>query len=434
MEFPGWTDQESIKTYIAGLRDLLQDDDAKQAFDMLLPLEAIKMMSERLIGRFRPVVRAIERIIENGNQEAWRNAIEVTEAKLVSWDLREEPGNLCYEIVRLEDKFRKNLSFFKKLCIVEEALGLLLFQRYMFGGNMLAFNSAVPELVERAFGRIKIVDGIARTVLEEPFVLKAAENYFKMRDSDFMKTMERWVRQSDKPQAHGHAWELMMMTVLTETFEARALSDWPHEPSISSLCAELEGNAEIVGLTAQRFQRGITHEHISMKEFMKAHVYNNSKRGGQAVPPFFFPKAKPSGPDIVFYIRVQDNMFPVFLQLKLRQVMTKPDTKSALDSVSAGKVKKHVKNLSKYCPANTYISMIIAYPANIYSSTTTTYSAKRNVTLRLRPDFNPKSKLEGLKQVVIKVDKGNFAKIFPKEHVNFLDEIKNPMKRLADDE
>lgn len=79
----------------------------------------------------------------------------------------------------------------------------------------------MPELVERAFDRIKIVDGAVRTVLDEPFVLKAAENYFKMLDPGFMKTVESWVQHSDKAQVHGYARELMMIYVLTEAFRTR---------------------------------------------------------------------------------------------------------------------------------------------------------------------------------------------------------------------
>ncbi|KAI9241614.1 MAG: hypothetical protein BYD32DRAFT_457783 [Podila humilis] len=86
----------------------------------------------------------------------------------------------------------------------------------MFGADRLVLEEAVPELVERAFGRIKIVDKAVRTVLDEPFVFKAAENYFKMLDPGFMKTM---------------------------------------------------------GL-----QRGISHEHITMEGVMNAHVNNMKLR------------------------------------------------------------------------------------------------------------------------------------------------------------
>ncbi|KAG0038665.1 hypothetical protein BGZ89_008002, partial [Linnemannia elongata] len=221
------------------------------ALDNLLPSEARELLLKKLVGRFRPIVTAIETIISNGTPGFWKQAINDTEARLVSWDQQKEPGNLIHEIIRLEDKYRKNLDVFQHLRTLEEVLGLLLFQRYMFGAHTLVLQDAVPELVERAFGRIKIVDGAARTVLDEPFAMKAAENYVRARDAGFLKTMEQWMQQSNNASVHGFAWELMMMNVFIETFKTRALSDWPLDPSISSQCAALDGSATIVGLDEQ---------------------------------------------------------------------------------------------------------------------------------------------------------------------------------------
>ncbi|KAK3815348.1 MAG: hypothetical protein J3Q66DRAFT_344412, partial [Benniella sp.] len=420
MEFPGWTGRESIEAYVAGLRCLLPTEGARQALDRLLPSEAIHAITERLVGRFRPAVTAIEKTIARSEPDGWKGALDDTEEKLVSYDYRSEPGNLCHEIVRLENKYRDNLSILKELQTVEEVLGLLLFQRHMFGADRLVFEEAVPELVERAFGRIKIIDGTARTVLDEPFVLKAAENFFRKRDPEFVKTMKSWVQQSDRPQAHGYAWELMMMSVLIEVFKTRAFSDWPQE--ITSQCAKLADKAEIVGLVEQRLQRGISHEHISMEDFMEAHAKNKSLRQDQSVPPFFFPKAKPSGPDIVFYIRVNGNLFPVFVQLKLRQVLTTKGAKSALKTVSAPMIEAHVEDFDHFCPTDkTYISMIIAYPATVAAKLPPRPDFAYN--LRARPDPKP----ERLKQVKVIIDKSNINKIFPQSHIDFLDGIKGPM-------
>ncbi|KAG0248329.1 hypothetical protein BG011_000187 [Mortierella polycephala] len=46
IEFPGWTDQESIKAYISRVRKCLLDDDSRQALDERLPQEAIDMLFE----------------------------------------------------------------------------------------------------------------------------------------------------------------------------------------------------------------------------------------------------------------------------------------------------------------------------------------------------------------------------------------------------
>ncbi|KAF9297268.1 hypothetical protein BGZ74_009949 [Mortierella antarctica] len=427
MEFPGWTGRESIEAYVAKLRWLLPSKGAEQALDRLLPTEAIQAITERFVGRFRPAVTTIEKIIARGEPDGWKDAVDDTEERLVSYDYRSERGNLCYEIVRLENKCRTNLSIFKELQTVEEVLGLFLFQ-------CLVLKKAVPELVERAFGRIKIIDEAARTVLDEPFALKAAENYFKMRDPEFMKTMESWVQQSDRAQSHGYAWELMMMNVLTESFRAHDFSKWPLQPSIPCLCEEHAGNkkpignAVIVGMDEQGLQRGISHEYITMEDFMNSHVNNGSMHDGRAVPPFFFPKAKPSGPDIVFYIQVKDKRFPVFVQLKLRQIMTKPRVKAALETVSAPAIETHVNNLGSFCPTdNTYISMIIAYPATVIDK----LPPRPDHEYNLRP--RPESTQKPLTQVEVIIDKNNIGEIFSRDHIDFLDGIKGPTKRQVED-
>ncbi|ORX95394.1 hypothetical protein K493DRAFT_337378 [Basidiobolus meristosporus CBS 931.73] len=421
MEFPGWTSRQSIDTYITSIRNQLPTEDARVVLDSLLPSEARDMLFEKLAGRFRPIVTAIEAIIANGTPGFWKVAIEKTEARLVSWDHQREPGNLIHEIIRLENKYRRNLDVFQHLRTVEEGLGLLLFQRYMFGARTLVLEDAVPEMVERAFGRIMIIDGAARTVLDEPFAMKAAENYVRVRDIGFVKTMEQWMQQSNNASVHGFAWEYMMMSVFVETFKTHPFSDWSHQPSIPSMCASLEGKSEIVGLIDDCFQRGVTHQEITMQQFMEAHVNNNSTRGGKSVPPFYFPKAKPSGPDMVFYIRVNGNLFPVFVQLKLRPVFSHQTTHAALKTVSEECVQEHVENLGDYCPTNnTYISMIIAYPG------------KMIVSQIGRP--NPALPSRSLNQVVVNITGDNFAKIFPPSHVDFLDRIKTPVKRHAMDQ
>ncbi|KAF9309005.1 hypothetical protein BG003_010314 [Podila horticola] len=272
----------------------------------------------------------------------------------------------------------------------------------MFGADSLVLEKAVPELGERAFGRIKIVDGAARTVVDEPFALKAAENYFKIQDPDFMKTIEY---------------------VLTEAFKTRAFSVWPQEPSIPSLCDKLAGYAEIVGLDKQGLRRGTTI--ISVADFIDADLHKDSMHNGEAVPPFMFPKAKPSGPDIVFCIWVKDKLFLVFVQLKLRQTMSTSDAEAALKTVTAPAIETHVDDLGSLCPAdNTYISMVIAYPATV-------------AQLRRRPEHKynlrpkPDSEHKRLTQVKVIIDKSNINKVFPQRHIDFLDGIKGRMKRQA---
>ncbi|KAF9113508.1 hypothetical protein BGX30_006927, partial [Mortierella sp. GBA39] len=59
LEFPGWTNQESIKKYISRVRTCLQDDQSKRALDEHLPQGAVDMLLNKFSGRFRPAIAAI---------------------------------------------------------------------------------------------------------------------------------------------------------------------------------------------------------------------------------------------------------------------------------------------------------------------------------------------------------------------------------------
>ncbi|KAF9086006.1 hypothetical protein BGX29_001654 [Mortierella sp. GBA35] len=184
---------------------------------------------------------------------------------------------------------------------------------------------------------------------------------------------------------------------------------------------------------------------------MKAHVENNSKQGDQDIPPFYFPAPHVSGPDVIFFVKINGNMYPCFVQLKLRQVLEASDVEKALATVSSHailekmkreqeKVEKKQKKqqrlpqqesttsvlsdqqqppqLRDYCPTGTYISMVITYPAEV---------VKFQV---VRPD--PEPELEGLQRVSIGIDDNNFSKIFPRRHVEFLDKLKGHKRRSED--
>ncbi|KAG0170327.1 hypothetical protein DFQ30_002622 [Apophysomyces sp. BC1015] len=145
--------------------------------------EATQAITERLVSRLHPAVTAIKKIVARGKPDGRQDVVDDTEARLVLYDYCGQLRSLYNEIFRLENKYCANLSIFKEHQTVEEVLVLLPFQQYMFGADKLVLQEVVLELMKRTFSRIKIVDGAARTFIDEPFVLKAAENYFKLRDS-----------------------------------------------------------------------------------------------------------------------------------------------------------------------------------------------------------------------------------------------------------
>ncbi|KAI8598060.1 hypothetical protein EDD21DRAFT_198776 [Dissophora ornata] len=302
-------------------------------------------------------------MVENDDPGAWQKTIEDAEDRLASWANRHIKGNLCYEISRLHDKHNK----YKHQLVdsIDNILSLLMYQRCMFGSHDLVLKEVDPHLVEHAFGRIRIIKGRAVTVLDEPFVSKAVENYFAAIDPYFMKEVRKRMVKSTAIE-QGCVFERFMMRVFSETFKERSLSEWPHQPPISDTCPALVGKVEIVGWREPGLKQGTTPDLMSMEEFMDAHVNQHSTRNNSPVAPFFFPKSKPSGPDLVFFIRIDsDRVIPVFVQMKLHQGSSNFSEKGwndALSTVSAAKIEGHAKNFRKYCPNKVYISMIVAYP------------------------------------------------------------------------
>ncbi|KAG0273264.1 hypothetical protein BGZ96_004924 [Linnemannia gamsii] len=223
--------------------------------------------------------------------------------------------------------------------------------------------------------------------------------------------------------AKGNLFERYMMTVFSKTFKSRRLSDWPHQPPILQMCSDLVGEVDIVGWREPALLQGTTHEMMSMEEFMDAHVNHHSTRNNTPVAPFFFPKHKPSGPDMVFFIRIDGHrIVPVFVQTKLHQSSTKLYNKlweNALATVSASCIQDHVKDFHNFCPDNIYISMVVAYPMVCGA--------------RLPVVKVPEKDERGVQQVVIRVCDTNFGQIFPEEHVKFINRLKNAGKRTAND-
>ncbi|KAF9974931.1 hypothetical protein BGZ75_000671 [Mortierella antarctica] len=421
LEFPGWTDQDSMKTYISRVRDCLQDEQSKQALNEYLSQDALDMLYDKFVGRYRPAIVAMERIVECNDPSAWKKTIEDAEERLVSWAFRHIKGNLCYEILRVFNKQNK----YKELHLdsIDNMLGLLMYQRCMFGNHDLVLKEVNPQLVEHAFGRIKIIKGHAVTVMDEPFVSLAVQNYFAAIDPYFAREVrKRMVKSSAIEQ--GCVFERFMMKVFSETFKTRPLSEWSHQPAISEMCPALVGKVEIVGWKEPGLEQGTTHAMMSMEEFMDAHVNHGSTRDNMPIAPFFFPKSKPSGPDLLFFIRIDGvRLVPIFAQMKLHQGssnFSEKDWSDALSTVSAPKIEDHAKDFRKYCPDNVYVSMIVAYPTKWAEAL-------------LAPSEVPKDS-SGVQQVVINVSDNNFGDIFPQEHVEFINRLKNARKRSADND
>ncbi|KAF8924145.1 hypothetical protein BGZ47_004184, partial [Haplosporangium gracile] len=359
-----------------------------------------------------------EGIIKTGVPDTWEHVIDITETMITSWKERERRGNLCGELNRLERKIADHPELFKSFSSIRDTLGLFLFRHNLLDATEIVLENEA-HLIEAAFGRIKLFGGTARTVLDEPFVLKATKAYFQERDPLLLAAAERAMLHSNNATVHGNMWETIMPPVFVETFKNRPLSSWPLLAN-NTFPESLAGDVTIVGYTDQQSKLAISHKNITTHAFMEAHVKNGSKREAQDIPPFYFPAPHISGPDIVFYVKINGNVCPVFVQLKLRQVLEGSDVEKALATVSSntiqGKMDKEHEKLAKdlaqehkkanreqesskrtgstqpqqpprlqdYCPTGVYVSMVITYPAEV---------VKFQV---VRPD--PEPELEGLER------------------------------------
>lgn len=95
----------------------------------------------------------------------------------------------------------------------------------------------------------------------------------------------------------------------------------------------------------------------------------------------------------------------------------------AFSTVFAPKIEEHAGSFRKYCPEKVYISMVVAYPT-------------KWTKILLQPEEQSKKVLKdsgGVQQVVINVGDHNFGNIFPKDHVEFIDRLKNAGKRTANE-
>ncbi|KAG0314652.1 hypothetical protein BG000_005475, partial [Podila horticola] len=190
VEFPGWTGPASVQSYIDRMKDRLSDDGSKRLVDALIPTAAVDMLHKKLTGRFRPIVTAIEGIIKIGKPNEWEATIDNTESMITAWKQRERRGNLCGELNRLESKIADHPELFASCSSLRETLGLFLYRYCLLDATEIVMENEV-QLVEAAFGRIKIFGGTARTVLDEPFALTAAFNYFREKDPSFVSAAER---------------------------------------------------------------------------------------------------------------------------------------------------------------------------------------------------------------------------------------------------
>ncbi|KAF8920971.1 hypothetical protein BGZ58_004170, partial [Dissophora ornata] len=228
-----------------------------------------------------------------------------------------------------------------------ETLGLFLYRYCLLDATEIVMENG-EQLVKAAVGRIKIFSGTARTVLDEPFVLTAAFNYFREKDPPLVSAAELAMLHSNNPSVHGIYGNTYPVFVQLKLRQVHEGSDVEKAPATVS---------------SHAMQEKMEKEQVKMR--------------------------------------------------KEQQKQRQPDSTACIQSIH-----QQPPRLQDYCPTGIYISMVVTYPAEV---------VKFQV---VRP--NPEPELEGLQRVSIDIDDNNFAKIFPPRHVEFLDMLKGHKRRSED--
>jgi hypothetical protein len=105
----------------------------------------------------------------------------------------------------LESKIAGHPELFTSCSSVRDTLGLFLYHYCLLDATEIILENEV-QLVKVAFGRIRIFGGTARTVLDEPFVLKATFNYFQEKALSLVSAAKRAMLHSDNASVHKNMW------------------------------------------------------------------------------------------------------------------------------------------------------------------------------------------------------------------------------------
>ncbi|KAG0010264.1 hypothetical protein BGZ81_002867 [Podila clonocystis] len=458
VDFPGWETEDQVTMYIKNLGDEMSEDD-RAMLHKLIPKVAVQELFFKLRGRYRPIITTIEDIIANGSPSYWREAIERRVRALVCYP-EQFPmrGNLCSDIKRMLDKVAKDPIKYKDSIELRHVLKQTVVLRASLGLSW-SLRGEEPIVVESAFGRLRIaadkaaVGKTTSTFIDEPFVFQAAYNFIKNEDEGFYQHFKEQYRDLQDSQAEGKIFERHAPLDLIYAFHKKQLkkelfslpkaavhrsTTKPRTPipkfePVTFPRHFFEHPATIVGWEGYEW-RVRYNENLTMGDFPEAHYKHGSRRGNSTVPPFYYPASSPSGPDIVFVLQIDDQLYPVFVQNKLLKEIFPGDVEEARLTVHETRLKTYLPNLATYCPGGKYLSLIYAHPAIVK----TPREGWNNGDLwdsesEIGTDHNQVFK-DGdmpLMQLLMIIDGSNMRDFVPGGVVDLLDSVKG-VKRVHD--
>ncbi|KAF9976693.1 hypothetical protein BGZ65_007717, partial [Modicella reniformis] len=425
-EFGGWKLLEEVKSYRDLVRRSLPNEEAKINFDKRVPEEAILELFSRLRGRFRPIVSSMELMIKRSPNEGagWRSAIIEVDNRLTSGDVAYYgPGNIVYDKERMNSLVAKFPKRYGKYQRIRAARELFVLQYYLFG-RPLIIDRDEALLVEVSVGRFLLSGDDTTTVLDEPFALRAAVNYFLKSDEGLHKATLHLLRTGPQPSVQGQMWEMAVLPTLVEVFHNKVLSDTALVPDPSKYNFLSKG-ATIVGMNMGTL--GTDYNSMTLQEFLMAHMPGIEKN----VPPFYYPSASISGPDIVFMLDFEGcGRCPVFIQLKLRTSMNKSETMRAQATTDSQTIQGHLEDdLRNFCTLTPkrFLGVVIAYPAELTGFQDSFTKIRQSERLIVKYGE------QTIERVALKIDRNNIESLFPKVHVEALNRLKNVKRELRQD-
>ncbi|KAF9413469.1 hypothetical protein BGZ76_005022, partial [Entomortierella beljakovae] len=425
--FPRWDDQAKVKAYFETLDLYLKKQGYSSSASKLKELindQVFEMLYAWFRGRLRPMISVIEDVIRCGDTQRWKEST-MTQISVLTDPKFEESGNLCFEISRIIARIADPRGTgVGKIGKVREILSDAVKKRLQYGGHC-ELNRPIPILVEASFARIvndKYGDEV--TIIDEPIAFQAAINFIEIEDPGLLELLGDELLQAPTPGTKGTYLEYFSPALLIPVFHENKLA-----PALFKIKAK--GNVTLEALRSKEFSiagyntglRGIRHEHISLNDFLDAHCNRDSVHNSELVPPFFFPKENPSGPDIVFVLESEGQYYPVFVQSKISNHVDKAKggIKHAHDTTCYDCIKAHLpeSSLAKYCSKDIFLSLLLI-PYHEQGR----YSVAKDSAVVID---NEKS----LKQYTMVIDKNNRDVLLPEEVLEFLENAKEPLQKYA---
>ncbi|KAF9323962.1 hypothetical protein BG006_000981 [Podila minutissima] len=178
-------------------------------------------------------------------------------------------------------------------------------------------------------------------IIDEPFVFQAPYNYIQKEDKGFYKHFREYYRDLQDLQSEGKIFARHAPLDLIYAFHKKPLK----QQLFAILKAAKHRDIMVLKTPILAFKPVIFPD-----------------EGDSAVPPFYYPESSHSGPDIVFVLQIDNQLYPVFLQTKLLDDISPGKVEDARLTVHETKLKVHVPNLTSDCLGGKYLSLIYIHP------------------------------------------------------------------------